>query len=607
MKKKIVCLIFPVLVFIGNKTWANEKKFHADIVTPNGISLGGSIDATINSSGQWQINTHVHNSGAIKYNYQLVVKIITSNGTVYAFQHGGSAEGTENFDISHGPRRDDDWNKSGSANIVQTNWNLINAGNLQWKMFYKDDMLSVFADLANSVAGDGKFLVTLAGDVVKQTIHGVEHTFDQTVNGISGLTKCVANDIQGIADATGFFINQAGQYFYYAGMGFFNLIEHGDWPKTRTITQAEYNWANKLIFNGTLAPIDKIKIFNFSSYDGHRFFTWPGIGDYIYMNLGDAFDNPMAYTNAQNCYAMPGQVFIHELTHTWQIWHYGPPKMAQRYFSEGGNAVANYLLNCPPNNVNSSYKIEQEATMVDRAFAEVYYQYLYPNGTGCSSSCGFEKSWVEAKIRNNVPFDMATIAGFAMQKYVADNRLAPYVGDVGNANAAHSTGNGKDGDGYFLVGSIPWSVVYYYNKQCYANWGDIRKKYNSVSAERGQLGWPQNQLGLGLRNGGSFQHFQHGSIYSIPGLGTFLVEQPVLDEWGKQNWERGPLGYPVADIAKSIQKFEHGYIQENLEVVNNQLVWTATSHVYTKEEEALEKQGKSTLINPQPLPPVIRK
>lgn len=601
MKKKIVYFIFSVFILIANKGLANDKKFHIDIVTPNGISLGGNIDATISSNGHWQIQTHVHNSGAIKYNYQLVVKIVTSNGIVYAFQHGGSAEGTENFDISHGPRRDDDWNNSGSAIIVQSNWNLINNGNLQWRMFYSDDIASVFSDLANSVAGDGKLLITLAGDVVTQTVNGVAHVFNQTVDGIGNLAKCAVQDIKGIADATGFFINQAGQYIYFAGGGFFNLVLHGDFPQTRSIHQDEYNWANAMVFNNTLPPIDKIKLFNFTSNDDHRFYTWPGIGDYIYMNIGDAFNNPMTYLDASRCYPAPGQVFIHELTHAWQIWHYTPIGMTQRYLNEGGSSMANYQLNCPPNTINTNYKIEQEATMVDRNYLKIYYN--PDNKTNCAY-CDFQQTWVENHIRN-APFNVGTIITMQMRNYVAMNNLAGVIGSVSNAPVQHSAGNGKDGDGYFMAGSIPWSVIYYTNNKVYANWGDIRKKYNSTNAERGILGWPVNTMATGLRNNGACEYFQHGAIYTTP-TGTFEIDELILAPWVKQNYEKGALGYPVADLANGIQRFEHGYIQEVPVSVNNQLTWTTNVHVYTKEEELLNSNHPKATINPQPLPPILR-
>ena len=56
------------------------------------------------------------------------------------------------------------------------------------------------------------------------------------------------------------------------------------------------------------------------SHDNGRKFTIPSIDNSILVNLDDAFDHPMSYQDAPGGnYTQPGSVFIHELTHAWQI------------------------------------------------------------------------------------------------------------------------------------------------------------------------------------------------------------------------------------------------------------------------------------------------
>lgn len=429
-------------------------------------------------------------------------------------------------------------------------------------------------DLGSDIMG----FVDDVGDFAKQVINGVEYVFNQTIDGVSGLAKFVIN---GAADATGYFINQAGLILYEAGGALVNLIVFGNLPQERSLYQWEYDWANNKIFNRELPDIGIIKVFNFMSPDNHRFYTWPSpAGDYIFMNIGDAFDNPIAYVdNINHAYKFPGQVFIHELSHAWQIKILGFKGMMANYAAGGQGQT--YDPGCGINNINSHFNLEQQATLVDRTFQQLYYQ------TKDDKSCtAFQQQWVENNVRHGLKFDVAKInATIAMQQH--GKSFSAFIGNVNNAEANYSTGNGKNDDGYWMLGSKPESFLYYTNKdkKAYVNWGEIRKKYISVKAEHGVLGWPQTDMNNSLRNGGSFQHFQYGSIYSTPGFGTFIVDGAIRDAWASHKWENGDLGYPLSDFIPDnngtaaannsrfaqttlirrggSQKFEHGLIKWN--------------------------------------------
>lgn len=51
----------------------------------------------------------------------------------------------------------------------------------------------------------------------------------------------------------------------------------------------------------------------------------------------------------------------------------------------------------------------------------------------------------------------------------------------------------------------------------------------------------------GLRDGGCFQNFVTGSVYSSPNSGEHLVHGRIYDKWGSLGWETGRLGYPTGD------------------------------------------------------------
>jgi hypothetical protein len=440
----------------------------------------------------------------------------------------------------------------------------------------------VFSDLTNTPGqkalmdsdpfGFVEDIANEAGKFANRVLNGVEYVFDQTVDEVTDLAKYF---VKGAEDAAGFFINESGQIFYEIGGTLINLVAFRNLPRERSLKQEEYDWANERIFNYTLPDINRIKVFNFMNPDHHRFYTWPGpTGDYIYMNIGDAFDDPVHYVdNINHAYPVPGQVFIHELSHAWQIGKYGFAGMLQKYISSGG-LNQNYNQGCGINNINSHFNIEQEATLVDRTFLQLYYH------LSDSSSCDFEQQWVELNVRKGVKFDIAKIAAINAMQQLAKN-LTAFVGNVDNADAVYSKGNGKDGDGYFMLGSVPWSVLYYTNKDkiAHANWGEIRKKYNSVSAEQGYLGWPYTPGGLTPLPKGFCQKFQNGYIYSTAQYGTFIVDGFILDAWTNRNMEKGELGYPISDYIPDnnsgnnsnkllqrvnrggYQKFEHGLIK----------------------------------------------
>ncbi|GAB4081155.1 hypothetical protein [Modestobacter muralis] len=95
--------------------------------------------------------------------------------------------------------------------------------------------------------------------------------------------------------------------------------------------------------------------------------------------------------------------------------------------------------------------------------------------------------------------------------------------------------------------------VYTSYKGTFAVTGAIRDKWAALGWERGHLGSPISTAFCGLRGGGCGQHFQYGSIYSSP-TGTFAVPtirngvSDLRSAWAAQGWESGALGYPTSDF-----------------------------------------------------------
>jgi hypothetical protein len=124
------------------------------------------------------------------------------------------------------------------------------------------------------------------------------------------------------------------------------------------------------------------------------------------------------------------------------------------------------------------------------------------------------------------------------------------------------TPDGKGQYVHFQGGSIYWSP----NSKAHEVHGLIREKWKSLSWERGFLGYPLTDEMTCPDKVGRFNHFQGGSIYWTPSTGARVVRGPIRDKWESIGWERGPLGYPITDEAKTADgkgntsAFQYGHI-----------------------------------------------
>ena len=77
---------------------------------------------------------------------------------------------------------------------------------------------------------------------------------------------------------------------------------------------------------------------------------------------------------------------------------------------------------------------------------------------------------------------------------------------------------------------------------------DMWFDYTDENRERGPLGYPVTDTVCGLRDGGCGQHFEGGSLYWSPPMGTSVaIVGRSQDVWAAQGWENGWLGYPTTD------------------------------------------------------------
>jgi S-formylglutathione hydrolase FrmB len=93
--------------------------------------------------------------------------------------------------------------------------------------------------------------------------------------------------------------------------------------------------------------------------------------------------------------------------------------------------------------------------------------------------------------------------------------------------------------------------------------GMIGGTYQGTAGSGGPLGLPTGDERALPDGRGRFQTFQNGSVYWAPQTGAQVVRGAILDEWGKQGYERGPAGYPTGPEQKTpnrdgaVQGFEN--------------------------------------------------
>ncbi|GAB3357549.1 hypothetical protein GCM10027300_27930 [Modestobacter lapidis] len=90
--------------------------------------------------------------------------------------------------------------------------------------------------------------------------------------------------------------------------------------------------------------------------------------------------------------------------------------------------------------------------------------------------------------------------------------------------------------------------------------------YEAAGGPAGSLGLPVDDAARTPDGKATYQHFEHGSIYSTATTGTRVLPTAIRDGWAASGWERGPLGYPNADAVATpdgrglLVRFEGGAI-----------------------------------------------
>ncbi|MCI5157221.1 MAG: hypothetical protein D3906_02080 [Candidatus Electrothrix sp. AUS1_2] len=115
---------------------------------------------------------------------------------------------------------------------------------------------------------------------------------------------------------------------------------------------------------------------------------------------------------------------------------------------------------------------------------------------------------------------------------------------------------------HFQHGSIYWSP----QTGAHEVHGAIRERWEKLGWEKSSLGYPVTDELTASDTKGRYNHFQGGSIYWHPDIGTHEVHGAICERWEKLGWEKSVLGYPITDELTTpdgigrYNHFQHGSI-----------------------------------------------
>jgi hypothetical protein len=72
-------------------------------------------------------------------------------------------------------------------------------------------------------------------------------------------------------------------------------------------------------------------------------------------------------------------------------------------------------------------------------------------------------------------------------------------------------------------------------------------RWSKLGLEKSVLGYPTTDVQTTPDGAGRYNHFQHGSIYWKPEIGSHEVHGSIRKHWAAGGWEKGPLGYPISN------------------------------------------------------------
>jgi len=301
----------PVRALVGRIAGIPDVvPFHADVVT--GAALGGHVDLTMRSDGSYTFSGSMRATGFPSFTFSVVALVRSAGGGVtVAVQHSGEVFGTD----TPGDR-EDTWSEEGAdpeqRKLIRNSWPDLSGGTIQERH-------------GSEVSGTIAFALKVVGDLAEFFVAAETLGVGPAVCLVVGNELSKAGvELPGLGGVVGLTV-AAGVVYVFGPSSIVAAVAAGvaagavvdAMVRLRELTPAEMDFARRVF--GDSLDFSRIRLTNLLGLGG-RPFTAPTIGHLTLVNLGSVIDDPTGAI-VRNAYPKPGQLFIHELTHAWQIQH----------------------------------------------------------------------------------------------------------------------------------------------------------------------------------------------------------------------------------------------------------------------------------------------
>ena len=329
-----------------------EKVLSADVVTPDGVPLGGKVELILRGDGSYTFRGYMRATGFTSYEYMLQVFLECKSDVVILLQHSGRVYGTD----TPGPQQRE-WNESGVNRLIRLFWPEIrSAGGLRYQL--DADMAGVLATIGDVlVFGLKAYLAFQTGGATRFFIFAgselATRASDSTTENTGWLNGLTVIGTTLVLLGHGFALP-----VFIAGLGIGVAMAAA--IKSRRMNGEEIRFAQRVF--GNSLPYRRIILTNMSGFGGRKF-VYPALDGSILLNLGDAFEDPgpLRYERKNLAYWQPGTTFIHELTHAWQIAQDPVRRFLPLWICEGATAE-NYHYFRGSKEISASATSPHEAT-----------------------------------------------------------------------------------------------------------------------------------------------------------------------------------------------------------------------------------------------------
>ena len=366
------------------------------LVTPDGVALGGHHTITLGRDGSVRHQGHMRATGFPSFTFGVRTVLVNDAGIPAVAAASGRVHGT-----NEPGDRDSSWDQSAPNPLVALHWAAMKRSRPETSINRDADFFGAIGDVLSFVGSlvGGAIVAGPAGVCIVLGVHTADLAGIDEQLGTAGLAGVVVAGGVLVVFGPGAIIPAiaAGAA---AGIAVELTIKH------RPMTGAERAFAER-VFGPTL-PVDRIVLTNLLGI-GKRAFTIPSIGEAILVNLGAGFDDPIGYRGFGDPdnpgQQAPGQLFIHELGHAWQIdtETFLPGLMCEAIAAQlttlGGNMdVYRYGA---AGQAFSEFNPEQRASIVDDWFAGSGKQKEFGSAVEDDRNPYFR--YIRDNIRNRIP------------------------------------------------------------------------------------------------------------------------------------------------------------------------------------------------------------